>query len=263
MRERGDRGAGRRGDAATRGDPVGTGRRGRGRAARRATRRATFATFEDDAFGSTFGSSAPSAARDRGRASEIWRGARGRDLGEGTVRRATHLAEDLRDEARLALGRDGFLEQRDVREELSRGPRGGGGGEGEGGEGTATVRHRRGGRRRRVKWTWARLGSGTPGVGTHHVEDVEGLRRLLLLRLGLLIVLVFHLHVGTHRGARGRARRKRAEVWRGAIAREEKKRTNPPRLRRRRNFEPPRPSTAMTRPFLVYACRTRRVRSGR
>ena len=137
------------------------------------------------------------------------------------------------------------------------------GGEGEGGEGTATVRHRRGGRRRRVKWTWARLGSGTPGVGTHHVEDVEGLRRLLLLRLGLLIVLVFHLHVGTHRGARGRARRKRAEVWRGAIAREEKKRTNPPRLRRRRNFEPPRRSTAMTRPFLVYACRTRRVRSGR
>lgn len=190
-------------------------------------------------------------------------GARGRDLGEGTVRRATHLAEDLRDEARLALGRDGFLEQRDVREELSRGTRGGGGGEGEGGEGTATVRHRRGGRRRRVKWTWARLGSGTPGVGTHQVEDVEGLRRLLLLRLGLLIVLVFHLHVGTHRGARGRARRKRAEVWRGAIAREEKKRTNPPRLRRRRNFEPPRPSTAMTRPFLVYACRTRRVRSGR
>ena len=127
MRERGDRGAGRRGDAATRGDPVGTGRRVRGRAARRATRRATFATFEDDAFGSTFGSSAPSAARDRGRASEIWRGARGRDLGEGTVRRATHLAEDLRDEARLALGRDGFLEQRDVREELSRGTRGGGG----------------------------------------------------------------------------------------------------------------------------------------
>jgi hypothetical protein len=62
-------------------------------------------------------------------------GARGRDLGEGTVRRATHLAEDLRDEARLALGRDGFLEQRDVREELSRGTRGGGGGGGGRGRG--------------------------------------------------------------------------------------------------------------------------------
>lgn len=99
---------------------------------------------------------------------------------------------------------------------------GGEGGRGRGdGDGQAPARRTR----RRVQWTWARLGSGTPGVGTHHVEDVEGLRRLLLLRLGLLIVLVFHLHVGTHRGARGRARRKRAEVWR-AIARENE--TNKP-----------------------------------
>lgn len=261
MRERGDRGAGRRGDAATRGDPGGTGRRGRGRAARRATRRATFATFEDDAFGSTFGSSAPSAARDRRRASEIWGAREGSGRGDRSTRDAPGGGPSRRSAARPWTRRISRAARRS-RRAVARNARGGG--KGEGGEGTATVRHRRGGRRRRVKWTWARLGSGTPGVGTHHVEDVEGLRRLLLLRLGLLIVLVFHLHVGTHRGARGRARRKRAEVWRGAIAREEKKRTNPPRLRRRRNFEPPRPSTAMTRPFWVYSCGSaRRVRSGR
>ena len=141
MRERGVRGAGRRGDAATRGDPGGTGRRGRGRAARRATRRATFATFEDDAFGSTFGSSAPSAARDRRRASEIWGAREGSGRGDRSTRDAPGGGPSRRSAARPWTRRISRAARRS-RRAVARNARGwGGGGRGRGdGDGQAPAR---------------------------------------------------------------------------------------------------------------------------